>query len=79
MQICGEHKRSGILRNGFYASPFFEDADASSIASEPAARDAGVCLLFYMLGTCQQLLLAEHSQVVADSRCLVILEIANLS
>jgi hypothetical protein len=25
MQICGEHKESGILRHGFFASPFSHD------------------------------------------------------
>lgn len=27
VQICGEHKDSGILQRGCYASPFPEDAD----------------------------------------------------
>ncbi|KAK4803955.1 hypothetical protein SAY86_003772 [Trapa natans] len=41
---CGEHKRSGILRNGFFASPFFEDAHSCIAESEPAGVEAGIFL-----------------------------------
>lgn len=34
MQICGEHRDSGILRHGFYASPFTQDMGAPSIEAE---------------------------------------------
>ncbi|KAL3748740.1 hypothetical protein ACJRO7_009906 [Eucalyptus globulus] len=32
--ICGEHRDSGILRHGFYASPFMQDVGAPSVEAE---------------------------------------------
>lgn len=34
MQICGEHKESGILRHGYFASPFLQDAQLSQVELE---------------------------------------------
>ena len=31
MQICGEHKESGILRHGYLASPFFKDTGLTEV------------------------------------------------
>ncbi|XP_021905585.1 histone deacetylase 15 isoform X2 [Carica papaya] len=32
--ICGEHKESGILRHGYFASPFLQDAQLSQVELE---------------------------------------------
>ncbi|GMI99538.1 histone deacetylase 15 [Hibiscus trionum] len=37
--ICGEHKESGILKHGFYASPFSPDVEYIQVESEARARD----------------------------------------
>ncbi|XP_031404324.1 histone deacetylase 15 isoform X2 [Punica granatum] len=69
--VCGEHKRSGILRNGFFASPFFEDAIASRTESESAGRDAdsssrnSVSSCSTAVGFDERMLL--HSEVVVKS------------
>lgn len=41
MQICGEHKESGILRHGFYASPFSQEADLIQAESQVKERHKG--------------------------------------
>ncbi|KAJ4821933.1 Histone deacetylase 15 [Turnera subulata] len=38
-EICGEHKESGILRRGFFASAFSQDAGVSESKSEGKERD----------------------------------------
>ncbi|XWS48328.1 hypothetical protein CRYUN_Cryun13aG0066100 [Craigia yunnanensis] len=37
--ICGEHKESGILRHGFYASPCSPEIDLIQVESEARGRD----------------------------------------
>ncbi|KAK8558188.1 hypothetical protein V6N13_073861 [Hibiscus sabdariffa] len=37
--ICGEHKASGILRHGFYASPCSPEVDLIQVESEARQRD----------------------------------------
>ncbi|XWS37678.1 hypothetical protein CRYUN_Cryun19dG0065800 [Craigia yunnanensis] len=37
--ICGEHKESGILRHGFYASPSSPEVDLIQVESEARGRD----------------------------------------
>ncbi|KAL4346488.1 hypothetical protein GQ457_17G026140 [Hibiscus cannabinus] len=37
--ICGEHKESGILRHGFYASPFSPAVELIQVESEARVRD----------------------------------------
>lgn len=51
MQICGEHKESGILKHGFFASPFSQEAGLIHTDSEVVERGKGGYLLlqFYML------------------------------
>ncbi|KAA8541171.1 hypothetical protein F0562_025221 [Nyssa sinensis] len=41
--ICGEHKESGILGNGFFASPFLQEAGRSQNESEAIERCKGSC------------------------------------
>ena len=41
MQICGEHKESGILRHGFLASPFSQDVGSAEAESEIKERHRG--------------------------------------
>lgn len=41
MQICGEHKESGILRHGFFASPFSQDAGSPEVETEVKGRNKG--------------------------------------
>ncbi|KAF5730382.1 Histone deacetylase 15 isoform 1 [Tripterygium wilfordii] len=36
--ICGEHKESGILRHGYFASPFLQDAGPTEFDSEVEER-----------------------------------------
>ncbi|XP_050259424.1 histone deacetylase 15 [Quercus robur] len=36
--ICGEHKESGILRHGFFASPFSQDVGSAEVESEIKER-----------------------------------------
>lgn len=43
MQICGEHKNSGILKKGFYASPLLEDG----VESELPERNGGLASCFF--------------------------------
>lgn len=51
MQICGEHKESGILKHGFFASPFSQEAGLIHTDSEVVERCKGGYLLlqFYMV------------------------------
>ncbi|MBA0657428.1 hypothetical protein Goklo_009713, partial [Gossypium klotzschianum] len=37
--ICGEHKESGILRHGFYASPFSPEVELVQVESEATGRE----------------------------------------
>lgn len=41
MQICGEHKESGILRHGFFASPFSQGVGSAEVESEIKERHRG--------------------------------------
>ncbi len=41
MQICGEHKETGILRLGFFASPFSQDLGSSEVESDIKERHKG--------------------------------------
>lgn len=38
MQICGEHKESGILRHGYLASPFFKDTGLTEVEEKCGGR-----------------------------------------
>ncbi|KAG8661598.1 histone deacetylase 15 isoform X2 [Manihot esculenta] len=38
-EICGEHKESGILRHGFFASPFSQDAGSPEVETEVKGRN----------------------------------------
>ncbi|KAK9278717.1 hypothetical protein L1049_028292 [Liquidambar formosana] len=40
--ICGEHKESGILRQGFYASPFSQETGLTQVESEVIERYKGL-------------------------------------
>lgn len=44
MQICGEHKESGILRHGFFASPSSQDG-LMDVESEVKEKYKGGLLL----------------------------------
>lgn len=46
MQICGEHKESGILRHGFLASSLVQDSGFTEIESDIRGRHKGG----YMIG-----------------------------
>lgn len=41
MQICGEHKESGILRRGFFASPFSYDVGPIEVEYEIKGHKGG--------------------------------------
>lgn len=41
MQICGEHKDSGILRFGYFASPFLPKGDITENELEATERSEG--------------------------------------
>ncbi|XP_015584442.1 histone deacetylase 15 isoform X1 [Ricinus communis] len=41
--ICGEHKESGILKYGFFASPILEDTGLIEIETETKGRDKDGC------------------------------------
>lgn len=41
MQICGEHKESGILKHGFFASPFSQDVGPVELELEIKERHNG--------------------------------------
>uniref|UniRef100_A0A5B7BQT2 histone deacetylase n=1 Tax=Davidia involucrata TaxID=16924 RepID=A0A5B7BQT2_DAVIN len=41
--ICGEHKESGILRHGFFASPFLQEAGLTQNESEAIERCKDSC------------------------------------
>lgn len=45
LQICGEHKESGILRHGFFASPISQEADLREEELELAQRSKGGLLV----------------------------------
>ena len=45
MQICGEHKESGILRHGFLASPLLPDSGLTEIDSGIRAKHKGGYLI----------------------------------
>lgn len=38
LQICGEHKESGILRHGYLASPFFKDTGLAEVEEKCGGR-----------------------------------------
>ncbi|XP_039057543.1 histone deacetylase 15-like, partial [Hibiscus syriacus] len=40
--ICGEHKESGILKHGFYASPFSPEVELIQVESEARVRDEDI-------------------------------------
>ncbi|XVE58715.1 hypothetical protein DITRI_Ditri04bG0191200 [Diplodiscus trichospermus] len=41
--VCGEHKESGIIRHGFYASPCSPQVDLIQVESEARGRDKDFC------------------------------------
>lgn len=41
--ICGEHKESGIVKHGFIASPFSQEADLAQAKPEVTERYGGSC------------------------------------
>ncbi|KAL2462854.1 Histone deacetylase 15 [Forsythia ovata] len=42
--VCGEHKKSGILKHGYYASPFSQEEGLPQNETEVAERQKGSCL-----------------------------------
>lgn len=43
MQICGEHRESGILKRGFFASPSTKDAELNGSELEGNGKSKGGC------------------------------------
>lgn len=48
MQICGEHKESGILKHGYFASPFLKEAGLSQNELEVKERYKGSRILLLL-------------------------------
>ena len=52
MQLCGEHKDSGILRLGYFASPSSQDAGCSEVESEMKGKNKGDYMYLFFIANC---------------------------
>ncbi|KDP20091.1 hypothetical protein JCGZ_05860 [Jatropha curcas] len=70
-EICGEHKESGILRHGFLASPFSEDAGLTDVDTEVKGKKADKSLQYSSSNSCTAIGFDErmllHSEVQMKS------------
>jgi len=64
MQLCGEHKDSGILRLGYFASPSSQDAGCSEVESEMKGKNKGDYMyLFFIANSYYQYFLIAPSSL----------------
>nr|ASU54226.1 histone deacetylase [Hevea brasiliensis] len=50
--ICGEHKESGILRHGFLASPFSQDAGVTEVQTQVKGRNKDTYVQYSSSNSC---------------------------
>ena len=52
VQLCGEHKDSGILRLGYFASPSSQDTGCSEVESEMKGKNKGDYMYLFFIANC---------------------------